>query len=74
MEPERAMNEPPISAEALAYAKTADAAPLIERVERLEVALLEAGDTLRGYGEAIGRVGARLDRAEKHIGLPSTDV
>lgn len=48
--------------------------PLIDRVERLERALLEASALIQNHGDAIARVGSRLSRVEKHIGLPSTDV
>jgi hypothetical protein len=47
----------------------AQAEPLVDRVERLERALLEVGERLSTHGESLGRIGARLDRAEKHVGL-----
>lgn len=55
-------------------AKAADESTLVERVEGLEKYLAAMYEQVESNTSAIGRVGSRLARAEKHVGLPSTDV
>ena len=49
-------------------------APLIDRVERLEAIVQRLAEQGENHGESLARVGSRLTRAEKHVGLPSTDA
>jgi hypothetical protein len=47
---------------------------LAERVEHLEAIVREFAEAIENNRSAMGRVGTRLSRAEKYVGLPSTDA